>query len=121
MNVLRPFLVPIASHFALASRRTAIPLAIIAIFAAGLSCQLIDKTVAEPLVGIASVVDGDTIEVEGVRIRLEGIDAPAHLNRTIANSRWGLSHRSFATFPDCQACSPALAATHRLLSRPSNQ
>ncbi|MBZ9994140.1 thermonuclease family protein [Mesorhizobium sp. BH1-1-4] len=32
--------------------------------------------VAEPLVGIASVVDGDTIEIHGQRIRFNGIDAP---------------------------------------------
>jgi endonuclease YncB( thermonuclease family) len=31
---------------------------------------------AQPLVGIASVIDGDTIEIHGTRIRLNGIDAP---------------------------------------------
>lgn len=31
---------------------------------------------AEPLAGRASVIDGDTIEIHGARIRLEGIDAP---------------------------------------------
>lgn len=31
---------------------------------------------AEPLIGRASVIDGDTIEVHGTRIRLAGIDAP---------------------------------------------
>src|SRR5262249_24751865 len=29
-----------------------------------------------PLAGTASVIDGDTIEVHGIRIRLHGIDAP---------------------------------------------
>ena len=31
---------------------------------------------AAPIIGVASVIDGDTIEIHGVRIRLHGIDAP---------------------------------------------
>lgn len=31
---------------------------------------------ASPIAGQASVIDGDTIEIHGTRIRLEGIDAP---------------------------------------------
>lgn len=31
---------------------------------------------AEPITGQASVIDGDTLEIHGVRIRLFGIDAP---------------------------------------------
>jgi endonuclease YncB( thermonuclease family) len=31
---------------------------------------------AEPLIGRASIVDGDTLEIHGTRIRLWGVDAP---------------------------------------------
>lgn len=41
------------------------------IFAVGLPALAVG-----PLVGTASVVDGDTIEIHGQRIRLHGIDAP---------------------------------------------
>ena len=34
------------------------------------------ETVDPDLQGVASVIDGDTIEIHGTRIRLNGIDAP---------------------------------------------
>ena len=34
------------------------------------------ETVGADLQGVASVIDGDTIEIHGTRIRLNGIDAP---------------------------------------------
>ncbi|MRX35343.1 thermonuclease family protein [Aminobacter sp. MDW-2] len=34
------------------------------------------KTPVQPLIGRASVVDGDTIEIRGERVRINGIDAP---------------------------------------------
>nr|WP_271567896.1 thermonuclease family protein [Bradyrhizobium sp. CCBAU 11386] len=36
------------------------------------------QATAEDIVGRASVIDGDTIEIHGTRIRLWGIDAPEH-------------------------------------------
>lgn len=39
---------------------------------------------ADTLVGTASVIDGDTVEVHGVRIRLHGIDAPESAQECIA-------------------------------------
>ena len=40
-------------------------------------CLLASPALAD-VVGVASVIDGDTIEVHGQRIRLHGIDAPVH-------------------------------------------
>lgn len=45
--------------------------------AVALAVMLAAKTAgAQEIVGTASVIDGDTIEIHGTRIRLEGIDAP---------------------------------------------
>jgi endonuclease YncB( thermonuclease family) len=35
-----------------------------------------DGAIADDLIGQASIVDGDTLEIHGTRIRLWGIDAP---------------------------------------------
>src|SRR6476469_9985883 len=38
----------------------------------------IGPVLADDLMGQASVIDGDTIEIHGTRVRLWGIDAPEH-------------------------------------------
>lgn len=42
-----------------------------------LACGFAEQTIAlDPIQGIPTVVDGDTLEVHGTRIRMYGIDAP---------------------------------------------
>lgn len=49
----------------------------VCMFGALISCTM-QARAAEPIIGQASVIDGDTIEIHGIRIRLWGIDAPEH-------------------------------------------
>lgn len=46
---------------------------------------------AEPIVGRASVTDGDTVVIRGTRIRLHGIDAPE--SGQLCNDAAGKSYR----------------------------
>jgi endonuclease YncB( thermonuclease family) len=55
------------------------------------SCIVAFPTVAETITGQASVIDGDTIEVHGKRIRLEGIDAPE--SRQLCTNDIGAEYR----------------------------
>jgi len=47
-----------------------------AFFALGFFVTMAAPAFTDDLVGQASIVDGDTLEIHGARIRLWGIDAP---------------------------------------------
>lgn len=52
---------------------------------------------ANELNGVASVIDGDTVEIRGTRIRLHGIDAPE--SRQLCTRPSGQSWRRGARSP----------------------
>ena len=58
--------------------------------------------VASDLVGVASVIDGDTLEIRGVRIRLHGIDAPEsrQLCRRSSGDEWRCGQQAALALSD---------------------
>lgn len=58
--------------------------------------------IGSPIAGIARVVDGDTIEIGGTRIRLEGIDAPERSQtcETEAGTAWSCGQKAAAKLRD---------------------
>jgi endonuclease YncB( thermonuclease family) len=55
-----------------------------------------------PIVGVASVIDGDTMEIHGVRFRLHGIDAPEsrQLCTRPTGERWRCGQRASLALSD---------------------
>lgn len=64
----------------------------IALALAGPACA------AEDITGRASVIDGDTIDIQGIRIRFDGIDAPESSQRCLTNA--GAPYRCGKTAAD---------------------
>lgn len=79
-------------------------LAVLTLMAAAAAPALADARIS----GHASVIDGDTIEIRGVRLRLHGIDAPEsdQACTTVSGGRWRCGQRA------------ALALDERIAGRP---
>ncbi|MCJ2129258.1 thermonuclease family protein [Methylobacterium sp. E-045] len=61
------------------------------IYALAFLLALATASAAEPIIGRASVMDGDTLDIGGTRIRLHGIDAPE--NGQLCQNRAGKAFR----------------------------
>ena len=72
-----------------------------------------DATAEDQIVGVASVIDGDTIEIHSVRIRLHGIDAPESRQLCLAadGKQWRCGHKASLALAD--KISRAPVACHR--------
>ncbi len=70
--------------------------------------MLIEALMLVSIVGQASVIDGDTIEIRGARIRLEGIDAPeaAQSCLTAQGTSWPCGRRAAFALADRIAQTP---------------
>ena len=83
-----------------AGRQTwAIQLAIVLAVATSLAPM---PAVASDLVGVASVIDGDTLEIRGVRIRLHGIETPEsrQLCRRSSGDEWRCGQQAALALSD---------------------
>ena len=69
---------------------------------------------ANDLVGVASVIDADTLEIRGVRIRLHGIDAPEsrQLCRRSSGDEWRCGQQAALALADRIGRPTASCAVH---------
>jgi endonuclease YncB( thermonuclease family) len=67
------------------TRRMAVPLTLLSLWSPAL---------ASDLIGQASVIEGDTLEIHGIRIRLWGIDAPESTQLCRGEDQFTLPMRS---------------------------
>ena len=71
----------------------------------------------EDTVGQPSVIDGDTIEILGRRIRLWGIDAPEGQQRCVKNGRLWRAHADSANALDAYLAGRTLACKQKDIDR----
>jgi endonuclease YncB( thermonuclease family) len=73
-----------------------------ALFACSVLTTTVSAAVPPPILGVASVIDGDTIEIRGVRIRLHGIDAPEsrQLCTRTTGEQWRCGQRASLALAD---------------------
>lgn len=80
------------------------------------TCLCISSTpvCAEKISGVASVIDGDTLEIHGKRIRLHGIDAPESRQICTINDRaWRCGRSSAFALSNFVGRKPVTCESHK--------